>query len=445
MQAPRTATAMRLAVALTAVAALTAQLPATAAPTQLSYVKTPGAPYYKTAVSGDGRFIAYLSSNGGPNYGSSVIQVRLFDTRRSTTELISASASGQPGNSSSLSVAISRDGRYVAYASAASNLMPGGTGNPNVFLYDRTRKVTTIVGRGTPGTMPFSMLPLMGSVGFSDDGRYILFVSDIDLGFQGCRFPSLCAYRYDARNGTLELVSRGTDGDAVAVNDPSGGWGDLASLSPDGNQVAFVTSRALLSSDGDADADIYLRDITTGKLTLVSSGLGELPGSRMVYHHPRFDRVGRAVTFDGYDPQLVVTYQFPHAFIRELTAPAAQQLEGGVAAGFTASWLPVALDRTHVYFFASTIADVNGAAALWKSNLSSGGPPERVTGNVHCPTVQNSADGIRRSIVGAQRENFCGIDSLAVAASRPVVAFSSGAALTPDDTDDRVSLYWMSG
>jgi Tol biopolymer transport system component len=141
-------------------------------------------------VSADGRYVAFASvdRNLAPRDDNDFC-VNPLDTSRSCadiivrdlpaalTELDSVSSLGEQGNNQSLTPAISADGRYVAFLSAASNLVPGDTnGATDVFLRDRTLQTTqriSVASDGTQGDGPsFDRVLAM-----SPDGRYVAFAS----------------------------------------------------------------------------------------------------------------------------------------------------------------------------------------------------------------------------------------------------------------------------
>jgi Tol biopolymer transport system component len=91
------------------------------------------------------------------------------------TTRVSVSSAGQQGNGSSSGVAVSAGGRYVAFESGASNLVPGDTnGFEEVFVHDRETKTTTRVSVGAGGQQGngHSRFPAV-----SADGRYVGFDS----------------------------------------------------------------------------------------------------------------------------------------------------------------------------------------------------------------------------------------------------------------------------
>lgn len=121
------------------------------------------------ALSGDGQLLAYQAQT----QGSSVSQIFVLNRGNDTTQLISQTSGGQGGNRSSFDTDISRDGRYVAFVSAATDLVSGDTNNANdIFVADRTTGELRIVSldfRGNQRT--FSAR----SPRISADGRFIAF------------------------------------------------------------------------------------------------------------------------------------------------------------------------------------------------------------------------------------------------------------------------------
>jgi hypothetical protein len=92
--------------------------------------------------SGDGRFLAYLQEDA-----TTFNQVYLYDFQNATNTLVSQSYnSAVAGNGASDSLTISADGNFVAYRSAATNLVPNDiNGVPDIFLYNRLTGGTTLI------------------------------------------------------------------------------------------------------------------------------------------------------------------------------------------------------------------------------------------------------------------------------------------------------------
>lgn len=122
---------------------------------------------------GTGRFITYTRASAANRTN----QVYLYDLERGLNTLVSTSyAVAGPANDLSDSPVLSADGRFVAYRSLASDIVPGDTnGVPDIFLYDRQTGVNTLLSSSQPSGAPAnnrSLIPV-----FSGDGSTLLFQS----------------------------------------------------------------------------------------------------------------------------------------------------------------------------------------------------------------------------------------------------------------------------
>jgi Tol biopolymer transport system component len=131
-----------------------------------------------SAVSADGRYVVFWSeaTNLVPDDTNGYWDVFIRDRVEGTTELVSVSSGGEQGNNYSFGAAISADGRYVGFCSCASNLVPMGTSadHPDVFVHDRVTGVTEQVSVSSAGEQGdyCSYYPT-----FTADGRYVAFTS----------------------------------------------------------------------------------------------------------------------------------------------------------------------------------------------------------------------------------------------------------------------------
>jgi uncharacterized repeat protein (TIGR01451 family) len=179
-------------------------------------------------------------------------------------EPVSVAPDGTIGNDSSVAGDhlgdygdMTPDGRFVAFASLASNLVPGDTnGVGDVFVRDRltgrTERVS-VGARGVQGDGDSNFLGISTAPSISDDGRYVAFKSDATNLVKGDRNGLTDVFVRDRVAGTTEKIS----GD---------GGGDNPSISPDGTVVAFET----FDFDGDFAQDIYLRNRATGAIERIS-------------------------------------------------------------------------------------------------------------------------------------------------------------------------------
>src|SRR4028118_838518 len=98
------------------------------------------------SISADGRFVAFSSdaSNIVPGDTNSNPDVFVRDTLTNTTTRVSVDSAGNQANSNSSDASISADGRFVAFFSAGTNLVPGDTNNRNdIFVRDTLTNTTT--------------------------------------------------------------------------------------------------------------------------------------------------------------------------------------------------------------------------------------------------------------------------------------------------------------
>lgn len=91
------------------------------------------------SVSGNGRYVAFASFDHrlGERTAAETRNIFVRHQQAGTTQLVSVASDGTPGNHYCSAPAISRDGRYVAFASRASNLVPGdNNGCLDIFVHD---------------------------------------------------------------------------------------------------------------------------------------------------------------------------------------------------------------------------------------------------------------------------------------------------------------------
>jgi len=179
-------------------------------------------------------------------------------------EPISVAPDGAIGNDSSVAGDhlgdygdMTPDGRFVVFASAASNLVPGDTnGVGDVFVRDRRTGVTervSVGARGVQGNGDSNFLGIATAPAISDNGRYVAFKSDASNLVKGDRNQLTDVFVLVHSTGTTERIS-------------GAGGGDNPAISPDGNFVAFET----FDFDGDFAQDIYLRNRSAGTIERIS-------------------------------------------------------------------------------------------------------------------------------------------------------------------------------
>ena len=137
----------------------------------------PDAPDYGAAeaISAFGQFVVFTSNatNIVPGAGHDRIDLFVLDLQAGVTTLESKGQGGAPANGDSGGAAITPDGRFLAFTSAASNLVPGDTnGRTDVFLRDRQSGETVLVTVAKDGGPSRSFGELHGAA-ISDDGNLV--------------------------------------------------------------------------------------------------------------------------------------------------------------------------------------------------------------------------------------------------------------------------------
>jgi len=216
-------------------------------------------------ISATGRYVAFTSAatNLASIAGGSGTQVFLRDTQTNQTILVSRDTLGNAGNGASSQPAISADGRYVAFTSAATNLasIAGGSGT-QVFLRDTQANQTSLVSRNPAGNAGNGA---SSESAISGNGQFVAFTS------QATNLASLVGgsgsqvYLRDMIGNLTSLVSRDAAGNA------GNGVSSQASISGNGQFMAFTSQATNLASlVGGSGSQIYLRD-TIGNLTSLVS------------------------------------------------------------------------------------------------------------------------------------------------------------------------------
>ena len=210
---------------------------------------------YAPSISSDGRYVAFesIATNlvSGDTNGMSDVFVR--DTVNNTTSRVSVDSSGAEGNNISYSPSISGDGHYVAFESAATNLVSGDTnGKRDIFVRDTLNNTTSRVSVDSNGVQGNDS---SDHPSISSDGSYVAFESSATNLVKGDT-ATLDIFIYDTQTSITTRAS---------VNNLSGvqgnGSSDNPSISSDGSYVAFESSATnLVSVDTNNDWDIFVHE-----------------------------------------------------------------------------------------------------------------------------------------------------------------------------------------
>ena len=168
-------------------------------------------------ISADGRYVVYTSeaSNLVSSDTNNLDDVFFRDRNTSTTLCVSVNLNGKPGNKKSVNGSITADGRYVAFASTASDLVLGDTnGFGDIFIRDMQLGKTTRVSLGPNGVQTDEGVGLTSRTRVSSNGRWVTWDSKAsNLTNQYVPPTYGQVYVRDLMTGVNYLVSRTPTGD----------------------------------------------------------------------------------------------------------------------------------------------------------------------------------------------------------------------------------------
>ena len=212
---------------------------------------------YPTSLSAEGRYVAFWSQadNLVPGDTNKVADVFVRDRQNDTTERVSVDSTGAQSNGFSSIASITADGRYVAFDSEASNLVPGDTNaRVDVFVHDRLTGATERVSLSSSGAQgdEHSYIPCI-----SADGRFVVLFSLATNLVPADTNDTGDVFLHDRQTGTTERVSVATNG----AQGNSLSSGSTTSVSVDGRFVTFDSAAPnLVPGDTNALLDVFVRD-----------------------------------------------------------------------------------------------------------------------------------------------------------------------------------------
>lgn len=275
------------------------------------------------AMTPDARYVAFVSAAtnlvAGDTNGIPDVFVR--DRIANTTVLASVGATA-PGTSSEAPI-ITPDGRYVAFYSAATNLIPGITNKGQIYVRDLVANTTTLAS-----TNAASILQSLGgpsnsfcfSHQISDDGRYVAFAVGTNSFSNG--YASGVVLRQDLLTGNTDLIH-------TNANVPYQAYEDIRSvtMTPDGRYVTFVAN----TNVGSAALCVLRWDAQTGNTTLISGRTNNTVGAAALCQFPQTDASGRYVAFYCSDSGLVTNALsgVMHLYLRDAQTGTTQMLNVG--------------------------------------------------------------------------------------------------------------------
>ncbi len=340
---------------------------------------------YNSIISGDGRYVAFISDAtnlvAGDTNGATDVFVR--DTMLGVTWRASMSSFGTQGNSNSgvNGYDLSVSGRYVAFPSTSSNLVPNDTNQTDdIFLHDNFTGQTILVSRGLGG-VPANSASYYPC--FARDGSvvgYISTASNLVVGDNNGKNDAFVCY---VPMGATERASVNTVG--VEGNDHT----DKIGMSEDGSSWILISNaRNLVQGDHNGKRDAFVR--RNQVTTLISANMsGDLGNDHTGYWYPTVSFNGRIAAFDSDATNLVPgdTNSRRDTFVRDFDAGPSLTATGSCP-GVITLWISEAVPGATVFF-------LSGAAGVY-SKLTP--PCQGLRIDISAPVLS----GIQRSDLNGQ-------------------------------------------
>lgn len=353
--------------------------------------------------SADGRFVVFESEATDlmPTDTNGFYDVFLRDRVTGITERVSVSTAGVEPNFHCLDASVSGDGRYVVFASSATNLVQSPiVGSKKVYVRDRVTSTTQLVNVSSSGQEVG--LSSATDPEIADDGQHVVFtcgwaLDPIDTnGLEDI-------YIRDIQLGATELVSLTSTGGLGLqghASDPS--------VSADGLFVAFQSSATnLVPGDTNGKIDVFVRDRVQGTTTRtsVSSSGAEANGDCF---EAAISASGTVVAFRSLADNLVVgdTNGVSDVFVRDLAAGTTTRVSvssDGVQGNGLSYQPSLSADGRWVAFSSVatnlTSGDINGVTDIFVHDRQSGQTKlvsvnsNGVQGNLYSYAPATSSDG----------------------------------------------------
>ena len=260
------------------------------------------------AVSADGSTVAFYSwatnldltqvdTNG-------VSDAFVHDLATGITTRVSVNSNGTEGDAPSgpnnpwiwSEIALSADGRFVAFESEASNLdlvTPDANGVRDIFVHDRQNGTTARVNKSSLGAEADTMSWFPSIRG---DGQAVVFASAASTLHPDATDFLCDVFLHDLSTGQTTLVSDAPEGD---------GWSEHPSISLDGGTVAYSsTSTSLVEGDTNGESDVFAYDVSSGTQSRISVSTTEEEADLSSFT-PSVSSDGRVIAFTSDATNLV--------------------------------------------------------------------------------------------------------------------------------------------
>ena len=353
------------------------------------------------SISADGNVVAFTSSATNLVAGDTNAALDVFVKNRASgvTTRASVASDGTESNGVSINPSVSADGRFVAYQSTATNLVPGDTnGQSDVFVYDRqtaaTSRVSVVSGGGQGCTLSGSSCAGAGAStnpSISADGRFVAYQSAATYLASGAPAGDTNAVAdifVTDRSGTITTtrVSVPTGGaqgctpvgPATTCTAAQGaGVSSLPSISRDGRFVSYTSAATyLVSGDTNTVLDVFITDtqgsLTTTRVSVAGGGAQSAGGGST---SSAVSGNGLLVAFSSDAINLVTgdTNGATDVFVKDRVAGTTTRISvangGGQSAGGVSDFPSISADGRFVTFDATATnlvaGDTNGVSDIF--------------------------------------------------------------------------------
>lgn len=335
-------------------------------------------------ISSQGRHVVFDSAASDLVTGDTNGSGDVFVKNRQTREVIRANtnAAGEESmGGSAMAAGISADGRYVLFGSDASDLVDNDTnGEADLFLKDLQTGAISRVNTDAAGEQSsgHALATITGS--FSADGRYVVFASGASNLVAGDTNGNVDIFRKDLQTGAIVRVDTDSAGNETASR-PGGDSSRDPVVSSDGRYVVFRSSAPdLVPGDTNGLDDLFVKDLLTGAISRMNTDAGGAQATGGDSGDASISNDGRYVVFSSLADNLVAddTNGTVDTFVKDLRTGKVERLttnaageQGMGAAGFGGSTFV----RGTTGFFASDATnlvadDTNGNFDLFRADFS---------------------------------------------------------------------------
>lgn len=219
-------------------------------------------------------------------------------------------------------ISISADGRYAAFASPASNLVTGDAeAMADIFVIDRRLGRLSLASKSSQGDISngWSFDPVLSS-----SGRYVAFASlasNLSAAFGPADTNGLAdVFLHDREFATTQRLSLNPQAEQLD------GWSAQPSISFDGSLVAFTSSASnILPGDSNGEMDVYVREVLSGQVRRASQSSSGEPGNGASFL-PALSASGRFVAFLSAASNLDGENSAPGVYLHDLVSRRTRRL-----------------------------------------------------------------------------------------------------------------------